>query len=232
MELKIVFVYVGLIALVSASQIIDALGYKFRCNKNKNSWPNSTAISGILFYLARLGFMLYVTLLAILHEALSIKIETLNIVTLIGLCLAMMYLLLAKRNNLLAKVTLFFIGALRVFKNEPAEMEINYNKTENSMLDKKLLVYSFIVNFFVLFCNLLPVNLVVIFPKMGMSLVYFSQMLSVVGGLSWYILQEPKIVDNLTASKFDDCYRSLVLGKVASLAVTIALLVGLLSYAG
>jgi hypothetical protein len=231
MELKIVFVYVGLITLVSASQIIDALGYKFRCNKNKNSWPNSTAISGILFYLARLGFMLYVTLLAILHEALSIKIETLNIVTLIGLCFAVIYLLLAKRNNLLAKATLFCIGTLRIFKNEPAEMEINYDKTKDLILDKKLLAYSFLVNFFVLFCNLLPVNLVVIFPKMGMSLVYLSQMLSVVAGLSWYILQEPKIVDSLTASKFDDCYRSLVLGKIASIALIIVLLVGLLLYA-
>jgi hypothetical protein len=228
MEIRTALIYASLIALVAASQIVDVLGYKFRCNKDKPSLSTSTAIAGMLFYVARLGFMLYVTLQAILHEALRLPIHTLNKVTLCGVLLALGYLSIAKRHTTLTKITLGWMSVLQIFKNQKSQLSIDHAYSRTIVLDRRLLAYSFFINFFILFCNLLPVNLVSVLPNMGMSLVYLSQMLSVIAGVTWYILQEPKIVESLNASKFDACYYSLIFGKTASLIFTAILLTGTL----
>jgi hypothetical protein len=224
-----IFLYAGLILLLFSAQIVDVLGYQFRCNKNRMSWPKSTAISGVLFYLARLGLMFYATLQAMLREAIGLSIELIDKLSIAGMIMALIYLLIIRENSYLAGIIQLLVKKTRMFKVESEELNIKYANFSKVKIDLKLVAYSFLTNFFVIFCSLLPVNLVHFFPSFSMSLVYVSQILTVVAGFSWYALQEPRIIDYINLGKFDNCFQSLVLGKILSLiAITLSVLVFLL----
>jgi hypothetical protein len=230
MEIKLTILYIVLVLMVIASQIFDVLGYKFRCNKDKTSLPNTTAIAGILFYISRLGFMLYVMILAMLHEILKIDLFTLNAISIIGMTVVVVYVYVMKSNNILSNIIFYAVNKFGIFKQKNISINIEYNFFKNLKLDKKLFLYSLLVNFFVLFCGLFPVNLIKIYPNIGMSLVYFSNAISAIAGLSWYLLQEPRIVDKINASKHEECYKSLIFGKISSLLATIACLLIFMQY--
>jgi hypothetical protein len=229
MNIKFISMYVCMVILLLGSQILDVLGYKFRCNKNKLSWTNSTAIAGILFYMSRLCFMLYVMIIAMMHEVLKIDIVILDELSIVGMILMIAYLYLMRRNNFLVKIVLITIEKFNIFKQKNIHINMDH-ENKKIMMDKKLFTYSFLVSFFVIFCGLFPVNLIKIFPNAGMSLVYISNALSAIAGLSWHVLQEPKIVDNLNLGNFDECYKSLVAGKVISLIATSLILIVFIQY--
>jgi hypothetical protein len=229
MEVQLITLNIILILTLITSQIFDVIGYKFRCNKNEISLSSTTAIAGILFYISRLTFMLYVMALAMLHEVLKVSIFTLDVISIIGMTIVMAYVYIFKNNNILSEIIFFMIKKIGLFEKN-FSIDIKHNFLDAIKLDKKLFIYSLVVNFFVVFCGLFPVNLIQIYPNMGMSLVYFSNALSAIAGLSWYLLQEPRIVNKINANEHDECYKSLIFGKISSLLATIACLIIFMQY--
>lgn len=157
--------------------------------------------------------------MAIYSESFNISLKNINYCSLIGVCLSIIYLLVDKKLKIFNYLVNIGLKKTKLFKIQINTSDIEYLSFKNSKKDKKLILVSFVASFFIIFCCLLPINLAYFFPNYKLSVVYFSQILGVVAGLTWYIYQDPILVNKLNSGKFDEAYVSLCCGKILSLLV-------------